>query len=607
MARTRRGNGGTTSDATILPECAPPDTRVPPQFLIFFRRHVPITPPLLDQTPALQLACVDAPAGSVVASEAYDVRLSQTWTLQKLALGDLSSTIALAPGEDLTLEFQVSQRRVLEQDTIDSAETQDQTESTTIDKEVMSVARSASHNHSWHVDGSGSFSYGPASATVSAGVSDSVTQTSQSSMEHTNEATRKSAHTLKTLHKVEVRGVTEGAISNRMTRRISNPYRDRTLSVNVFQLVKQFSVETKVDEVRSCIVIHVGDLTFDDHFVIANGGFLRDNLLDLDLADNLAIATQAATPQHAPASEAARDVAKAALHYMFEEPSIFNVHTISGFDANVPANSFDADAHGGDAGLEDSLRNDLAPIFSTLNFFFKLYNDMNAAGTLDTNAVSMATALSGAISAPWQAFVSSDATKDERKNILDQDNFTEPFRRLPGFLAMIDGMLRPLLGPAEEEEQAAADQAKGLLILTKLLDHLVCNKNYYLQRFLAYVAAKTANQAIVDFINELVATPGMNMGAEEIKKFDLERAFIDRQDIIIPALDPINIGPGSSANSDPLSGWQPPPPQTVNVDVPSDGIHLEVGAGICILADVPPSDGTVDLEVKDASLHVVQG
>jgi hypothetical protein len=146
-----------------------------------------------------------------------------------------------------------------------------------------------------------------------------------------------------------------------------------------------------------------------------------------------------------------------------------------------------------------------------------------------------------------------------------------------------------------------------LLILTKLLDHLVCNKNYYLQRFLAYIAAKTANQALVDFINALVATPGMNMGAEEIKKYDLERAFIDRQDIIIPAFDPVDIGPGSSANSDPLSGWQPPPPQTVNVDVPSDGIHLEVGAGICLLDDVPPPYSTVDLTVKDASLHVVEG
>jgi hypothetical protein len=56
-----------------------------------------------------------------------------------------------------------------------------------------------------------------------------------------------------------------------------------------------------------------------------------------------------------------------------------------------------------------------------------------------------------------------------------------------------------------------------------------------------------------------------------------------------------------------MQGWIPPPPQTVTVDVPSDGIHLEVGAGICILDNLPTSGTTVDLAVKDASLHVEQG
>ena len=37
--------------------------------------------------------------------------------------------------------------------------------------------------------------------------------------------------------------------SPRPYERIANPYRDRTLSVNVFQLVKQFAVETKVVEI----------------------------------------------------------------------------------------------------------------------------------------------------------------------------------------------------------------------------------------------------------------------------------------------------------------------------------------------------------------------
>jgi hypothetical protein len=572
------------------------------------------TSALLDSSPQLQLACVGVPEGKVKAWRAYDVRFTQTWSLQQLALGDLSSTIALAPSEQLTLEFQNSQRRVLEQSTIDSAETQDQTESTTIDKEVMSVARSSSHNHSWHVDGTGSYSLGPASASASAGITDSLTQTSQSSMEHMTEATQKSSHSLKTLHKIEVRGVTEGAISNRMTRILSNPYRDRTLSVNVFQLVKQFAVETKVSEVRPCVALHVDDLTFDDHFVIANGGFLREELLDVDLADNLAVATLAATPMHAPASEAARDIAKMALLYLFDVASIFDVRQIQivppngpiqNVDANLPANSFDAAPMWDHAGLEDSLRNDLMPIFTTLNFFYRVYKHYSGApAMLDLNAVSMATALATGLAAPWQAFVGSDADADPRKHIFDQEDLTEPFRRLSGYLAMVDGMLRPLLGPAQEEQQLAANQSRGLLVLTKLLDHLACNNHYYIQRFLTWVSAKTANQAIVDFVNALVAAAGM--AVEEIAQYDIERAFIDRQDIIVPAFDPLSFArPAGSAASAQLD-WIPPPPMIVNVEVPSDGIHLEVGAGICILKDLPPPDTTVDLGIKDARLHVAR-
>ena len=225
----------------MLPICSSPDTRVPPQFVVPFRRFLP-TGALKLAAPegGFTLACALLGMPGIEVEAGFDLRFDQTWTLNQLAVGDLSSTIALAPLEQLTLEVQNTQRRVLYQTTVDSAETQDQQESTTIDQEVMSVARSASHTHSWHVDTSGSFSYSPAGATVTTGAQDSLTNTSQTSMQHTTEATRKSAHNLKTLHKIEVRGITEGVVTNRMTRVVRNPYRDRTLAINIFQLVKHF-------------------------------------------------------------------------------------------------------------------------------------------------------------------------------------------------------------------------------------------------------------------------------------------------------------------------------------------------------------------------------
>ncbi|MEK7248681.1 MAG: hypothetical protein AAB092_09450, partial [Chloroflexota bacterium] len=196
-------------------------------------------------------------------SVGFDLRFEQTLNLIKVKIGDLSSTMALAPAETLTLELQSTQRRVLDQTTVDSAEVQDQTESTTLDKEVVSTARMSSRNNSWHVDGGGSFSLGRVGFNISGGVQQAITETTQSSTEHITEATRKSAHSLKTLHKIEVRGISETVVSNRMTRTITNPYRDRSLAINVFQLVKQFSVGVALAEVRPVLSIDVRALEFD--------------------------------------------------------------------------------------------------------------------------------------------------------------------------------------------------------------------------------------------------------------------------------------------------------------------------------------------------------
>jgi len=602
----------------VLPICSAPDARVPPQFVVAFRRFLP-TAALKLAIPegGFTLACAPLGSSGLEAALGLDLRFDQTWTLNKLAIGDLSSTVALAPLEELTLEVQNTQRRVLDQTTVDSAEAQEQDESTTIDKEVMNVARSASHTHSWHVDASGSFSYGPASGTFGAGVQDSLTTTSQTSMQHTTEATKKSAHNLKTLHKIEVRGITEGVVTNRMTRVVRNPYRDRTLALNVFQLVKHFGVDIRIAEVRPSLAITVKNLAFDDDFVVANAAFLRNYLLDVSLIDALGDAMQAATPVDSSASQAARAMGAMTLRFLFDETNIFGALPVPGLgpDPNDPANSFSVAAvdtrtsrDDNQSGLVDSIRNSLSPVFTTLNFFYAVYREMSPDQRAD-NAISMALAISAAVGPQWQAVLGSTDLNDQLQNVLDMDDYTEPFRRLSGFLAMVEGMLRPLTGPAEAEQQIAADHARGRIVLTQVINHLNCNRNYYIQRYLEYLVGNTRNQAIVDLVDSvLAAAAAVSPGMDELPaKLDVERAFVDRQMVIVPAAEAatgtiiVPLDPGA----EPIE-WIPPPPQDQELEVPSDGLHMEVAGGACVLTHLPPTDTVVDLGIKDASLHLEQ-
>ena len=60
------------------------------------------------------------------------------------------------------------------------------------------------------------------------------------------ESTNKAAESLTLLHKVEVTEVSEFETTNRVTRKIENPYRDRSLHLRVFDLAA-FGLATGMD------------------------------------------------------------------------------------------------------------------------------------------------------------------------------------------------------------------------------------------------------------------------------------------------------------------------------------------------------------------------
>jgi hypothetical protein len=635
----------------VLPACGTPDARTTPEFRMPFRHPLllakvlelnPSSPPASPPLPVPQLAC--AVVSSLDASVIFDPRFEQVWTLQKLAIGDLASTLSLSPLERLVTEIKTSQRTTFERSAVESSESLESSEATLHDTETVNVARSNTTTTNWHVDGQGSVS-GPLGSTgltgtgsLGGGYSKNVTDTSQYSQNRLSERTQKSAQSLKSLHKIEIKGASESIVQDRQLRILRNPYRDRALALNFFQLLKHFSVTTSFVESRLGIAIRVADVVMDQAFVLANVEFLETHLIDAELKTNLPFAVAGARSSGSRSNQTPATLAQKALQFLFKNPpNIFNLPSINGIqNPNDPATSYDASVTAppsqGASAFDDVLfsqgaddNRPFAKIFFTLNFYYRLALDP----TLDPftngeNAIQLAVSLYNAINDDWQSV--TKANIGAFKNLLDNKDRTEGIRRVAGFLAMVGKMLIPLIASVTTSVTPSTDPTKpdevttltafsdeetpkqrNSRILDALIAHLGCNKNYYIQRFLEYQARRTRGQAIVDFATDIwgrvvASSAAVNGIRAEIVEFDVDAAFVDKQHVIIPdralsqASAPTGLTPAQLVKvgqklgipeSSPPAAITFPAPTTFQIQVPADGVHLEVSGGACILNDVP--------------------
>jgi hypothetical protein len=368
---------------------------------------------------------------------------------------------------------------------------------------------------------------------------------------------------------------------------------------------------------RVAIVLSVVGLRFDTaDFVLNNIDFLRDNLLDSTLQDDIELAIAGASGNFDQTSlNAAQLVAGRALYHLFENPNMFNVQNPSGGPSpNDPATSFNAavggmDKDNGRSGLRDALRNHFETMIGTLGFYYALYNDPLYDRKDAQNVIRLADSLSAELKAKvtslWKDF---RADNGEIVNVMDDGEYTEVLRRIWGFMTAIENMLRPLLGPAAADAAGAAAQLKARQTFQRLTKHLVCNESYYTQRYLRYMADRTNNQAIVDLASSVLQKIGSVLPTSPLLSFDTDRAFIDKNQIIVPGLtalsadDLVKIGQlVLGADSGAIA---PPLPSVVQLDVPTDGIHLEVAPGACVLPNVPEREFDLNLTLGGVNLGV---
>jgi hypothetical protein len=610
--RGTKREGSTADEAQILPECAPFEVRTAPTAVIPFRQAVELMPigvsigdPIEGQS-VLELACVQvASPNGLRVSLALDLVLEQVWLFQEALVSDLHSTLSLSPMEEIRLELKATQRKLLQQTVLDEVEEIQSSESTIVDKEVLNVARSSSQTNNWNVDGSGSFSLGGLSLGVDAGTSETVTQTASSSAEQMHEATQKSSQNLKTLHKVEVVGLSETTTEERVVRRIRNPYRDRSLTVNVFQLLKRYSVKTGLAGLRPVLILGVRHLVMDRHFVLTNVGFLRKHLLDTDLTKELSQALAAVRlPASTEKQQEARRMAREAMKYLFEVPNIFRAPDSGGVSNNDPDVSYNASIGSGvSSGLTDSVNNTAGVVFTTLNFFYTRFMSLSSTQK-ENDALAMALALAAGVRPSFEALA---ADADHLKKVFDLTGRTEALRRLPGFLAMVEGMLRPLVEPAEHEREAAAAAERADFVVNRVIAHLYCHREYYVQRFLHYVATQTDYVTLTEFVRDTIGRLNISVSARNffLRSFTISRAFIDRSEIVVPAASGVSYKDlVKSAGGNVTDIEVELEPITAEVDVPFDGVHVELAPGNCVLPDVP--EPLADIEVGELSVKGIR-
>lgn len=599
---------------TTNPEgCEPITARERGQYTFVYRRAFELFP-LLDLAGAgVTLACTPIVRGRL--AMAADLRYDQRWLFQQLLVGDLASSMALAPAETATFTIKKTQRTKLNRSTLESSDSLESSESSIVDKDVLNVARSSTVTESWRIDGGAKLSIGPLSLGADSGFNRSAQAVASSTAEHIAEVTQRSARRLQTLQKIEVGRESEDLLESTIKRTISNPYRDRALSLNVFELYKRFRVTTLLSEVRPMLVLQIDELGFDAAFVLDHADFLEAALLDRALAAELKTAL-AARRTGLPQRTLATRYARKAFDLLFRISNVFNLDgatTSPGFlptamlpgvlDVNIPASSFDADRD--DPCLGVALSNEVGRVFATLSSYFILLNGLSRAER-DEMEIDLAVALAASITDDW-----AKVTPDQLEDLMDDDDEnTEVFRRVPGFLSIVEQLLRPLLQPREEERAAHEAAARNDFVVGRVVNHLHCFGTYYVVRYLEYLSTRAHNHPLTDALRAALAQVPASVlpagiSADLLGDFDHAAGFLDGLQFAVPFRVPWPLQLGLSFVA--VANDRPPiTSQTqlqiavpvVDVVVPTDGVHIEPVAGRCILHDVPPPRDQVSAEVS---------
>lgn len=171
----------------------------------------------------------------------------QTWTLLGYSRGALLNTLSLAPQEEMTIEVFSWDRRKRESETGSLDDSEASTEATFNWKDTREVVDETRKDNSWKVDVGGQIGIPdtPINLTANSNLTDTLGRTARTTTNQIADATVKSATKIKATRQTKVVESAEFGTENKAIRRLRNPNLGRTLSLDAFEVLANYRVETR--------------------------------------------------------------------------------------------------------------------------------------------------------------------------------------------------------------------------------------------------------------------------------------------------------------------------------------------------------------------------
>jgi hypothetical protein len=221
----------------------------------------------------------------------------QTWELKGFSRGELRSSLALSPQEEMTIEVSSWERRLRTLDQSSETDVDQSFESSTTERASDDVFNEMTKHHdfNWQIEGSlnATYSTGNGSISLAAGgsVSDadqlqSIARTTHQGMK---ESTQKAAAKIRAVRTTHITDSIEGGSQSRVTRRIKNPNFSHTLTLDFFETLALYTVKLEARPERLTLVALLNNPMatpkFNAALVRRNEITLRRALLDSSLVD----------------------------------------------------------------------------------------------------------------------------------------------------------------------------------------------------------------------------------------------------------------------------------------------------------------------------------